>query len=206
MWKSVFAAPLRSRFWLVMALMISGVVRAASAPLDVENLQRTVYRGPNGTQVTIVRFADQTWTEVDPSVALSAKDALYKEVCFEAKFDTYAGATGIKLVGVDGSIVFEDKSKRRNAPELKALDNVWSCGNLQPAKNGRGQELVIFELAKLPPDGQRFENRFLVLEHSRNAQGLIELGQKIDQSVRNTKNGATIGIVEVLSQHAPGNL
>ena len=103
---------------------------------------------------------------------LSSKESLYKEVCFEGKFESYIEPIGLKLTGIDGKIVFEDKSHRKAAPEMKPLDNVWVCGTLQPTKNGRAQELLIYEVAKLPPDAQRFENKFAALEHTRNAIGL----------------------------------
>ncbi|HLX60322.1 MAG TPA: hypothetical protein VKX17_03475 [Planctomycetota bacterium] len=188
-------------FITLFALALNGAAYAETAPLDVESLPHSTYHGPNGTTVTIVRYLDLNWTEVDPTTALSAKDTLYKEVCFEGKFESFVGQQGLKLTGVDGVINFEDKSKRKTAPEMKALDNVWICGTLAPNKNGPGQELTIVELAKLPPDAQRFENKFLTLEHSKNAAGLIELGQKIDLSVRNSKNsGIAMGNFEHLGQ------
>lgn len=177
------------------AFLAAGVAKAGTAPLDVEALPHSTYTGANGVQVSFVRYADQNWTEIDPVTVLSAKDSLYKEVCFEGKFESFIDPIGLKLIGVEGKIIFEDKAKRKSAPELKALDNVWICGTIQPAKNGQGQEVLINELAKLPPDTQRFENKLLALEHAGNVQGLIDLGQKIEQSIKNGRNGQGLGIV-----------
>ena len=176
------------------ALLAAGAAEAGTAPLDVEALPHSTYTGANGVQASLVRFADQNWTEIDPATVLATKDSLFKEVCFEGKFESYADPVGIKLIGVEGNIVFEDKAKRKSAPEMKALDNVWVCGTLQPAKKGPGQEVLIYEVAKLPPDAQRFENKLLALEHVRNVPGLVELGQKIDQGIKSSRNGTGLGM------------
>lgn len=174
------------------ATLAASALSASNAPFNVEDLPHSTYKGANGVQISFVRYADQNWTEIDPAVVLSQHDSLYKEVCFEGKFETFLEPITLKLTGVDGKIVFEDKAKRKAAPEMKALDNVWVCGTLQQGKDGNLQ-VLIFELAKLPPDAQRFENKFVTLEHNRNVPGLIELGQKIELCMKNSRNGG-IGI------------
>ena len=172
---------------------VSGL-HAASTNIDVESLQRIPYKGDKGVQVVFVRYADQNWTEVDPSTVLATRDSNYKEVCFEGKFESFLGPLGLKLTGVDGTINFEDKGKRKLAPDLHPLDNIWICGTLQASKTGRGQDLLIYEMAKLPPDSQRYESKFLTLEATRNVAGLIELGNRINQNLGNSRSmGGMIG-------------
>ena len=178
---------------LLLAVALAGGARAANTNVSVEDLPRHVYDGANGVKVVMIHYAEQNWTEVDPVAIFGEKDSPFKEICFEAKFDAFTGQAGIKLVGVHGTIQFEDRSKRKAAPELKALDNVWVCGTLQVADDGRTQQMLIYDLLKLPPDAQRFENRFQTLEHSGSAQGLIDLGQSIDRTVRNNKSDGLMG-------------
>jgi hypothetical protein len=178
----------------LLALCASGAVHAATAPLNVEELLHTTYMGPNGIAITIIRFADQNWTEIDPSALSTKPDSLPRDVCFEGKFESFIEPLGLKLTGVDGRIVFEDKSRRKQAPDLKALDNVWVCGTIRPGKNGRSVEVAIFELAKLLPDYQRFEAKLVSLERDQNAAELIILGGKIDGCMRTSKNSNGFGL------------
>ena len=165
-------------------------------------MPRHIYDGANGPVkvVTLVHYAEQNWTEVDPVAVFSTRKTVrLKSFVSRAKFDAFTGQTGLKIVGVRGSIQFEDRAKRKAAPELKALDNVWICGTLQPAEDGHGQQLLIYDIMKLPPDAQRFENRFQTLEHAANAQGLIDLGQGIDRTVRNNKTEGLIGYERLIA-------
>lgn len=170
---------------------------AGAAAVNPDDLQRFQYKGPNGTVVTFVRYEGVNWCEVDPATALSSRDAVYKEVCFEAKFESYIGALGLKFTGVNGTVNFEDKIKRKLAPELKPLDNVWVCGTLQPSKDGRGQEMTIVEIAKLQPDLLRFDAKRQTLLAADDISGLIDLGHRIEQS---TKNNSGFGNIEKLNE------
>lgn len=176
------------------ALCASSALHAATAPLNVEELLHTTYLGPNRIPIVIVRYADQNWTEIDPAALALKMDTLPKDVCFEGKFESFPEPLRLKLSGVDGRIVFEDLARRKQAPDMKALDNVWVCGTIRPTKDNRGHEVVIFEAAKLLPDHQRFENKLLTLEREHNAAELILLGNKIDQCMRNSKNSNGFGL------------
>lgn len=180
---------------LLFAVLLTGTALAGNAPVNPDELPRIQYKGPNGTVVTFLKYEGVNWCEVDPAVVLSSRDATYKEVCFEGKFESYVGALGLKLTGVDGTIYFEDKTKRKLAPELKQLDNVWICGYLEPSKNGRGQDLRIMDLAKLPPDLLRYQAKFQTVLATDDINGLIDLGNRIEQS---TKSAAIkIGMTNV---------
>ncbi len=172
----------------VLMLLAGSAAQASNAPVDPEALQRLKYTGPNGVQVTVLRYADQNWTEVDPNSAMAAKDTYYKEVCFEGKFESYWDL-GLKLTGVDGKLLFEDKAKRKSAPDMKPLDNVWVCGTLQPSKTGAGQDLMVYDVFKLPPDAQRFQNKFDTYERNKDVQGLVDLGLRIEQNIKSSRNG-----------------
>ncbi|MEI6235523.1 MAG: hypothetical protein WCT04_20910 [Planctomycetota bacterium] len=173
-----------SAVMLLIASTAFGLTHAADTLLNPEELPRTTYKG-----VTIFRYADQNWTEIDPAVILSLNNTALKEVCFEGKFESFVGALGLKLTGVDGKIFFEELAKRKLAPEMKALDNVWICGTIQPAKTGRGLELIIFDIAKLQPDVDRFMTKFNALEKEQDANGLIELGKKLELSAKKSGIG-----------------
>lgn len=190
---------IKKLFGLV-AILAAPALFAANTALDPDSLQRSTYKSDKGIEFIFVRYEGQNWTEVDPAVALTAKDSTTKEVCFEAKFESFIGKTGLKLTGVDGNISFEDASKRKAAPDLKPLDNVWICGTLQAAKSGHGQELIIYDIAKLPPDRVRYESKYLTLLTAEDVKGLIDLGNRIDQSLKNSRSVVGMQGFEMLSQ------
>lgn len=167
--------------------------------INVDELPHNVIQLPNGDRAEVILFHGVNYRSVGPEILTSANDS-DPDVCFEAKFDSIVIPDKIKLFGLQGTLIVEDRDILKGVAEFKRGDNVWFCGSLRKTTEGKTVELLVADLQKQLPDLerygkriQRFEKRLTDDMLNRDerlviAESAIDLGHRIDQDQRLTIN------------------
>jgi len=174
---------------LVAAMSFCAELRAENM-VNIDDLPRKAIALPNGNQAEVITFNDHNWRVVDPSV-LNSTEARDPDVCFEAKFDMFVPPDRLRLFGVQGMAILDEKLRRRAQTEFKRNDNVWLCGTLRSSPGGKKVDFNAVDLLKQPPDNVKFETRIRKLEAEGSADRLIELGHRIEQQTKQDVAGFT---------------
>lgn len=167
---------------LLGALAFCAHVRAENL-INIDDLPHKTIALPNGNQAEVITFNDHNWRVIDPSV-LNTAEARDPDVCFEAKFDMFVPPDRLRLFGIQGMAVLDEKLRRRAQTEFKRNDNVWLCGTLRTNVGGKKVEFSAVELVKQPPDNVKYEARIRKLEAEGQADRMIELGHRIEQQTK----------------------
>ena len=152
---------------------------------NVDELPHNTILLPNGNKAEVIHHQDHNWRITDATI-LTSSDDQNPDVCFEAKFDSLIPNDKIKLFGhiklfgLKGTIIVNDPLKLKAAAALKRGDNVWFCGTLLKPKDSKLVELHVNDWQKQLPDLQRFKNKIAILAQEQDAEGLIEMGNKIE--------------------------
>src|SRR5207244_2147312 len=132
----------------------------------------------NGQRVLVISYQESNYRLINPNELTSA-DYAAPEICFESKFLSLVEPDHIKLFGVRTELIVQvdDRLRQRAKTEFKHGDNLWFCGSL---KRGKGFELAAVEIFKMPPDQQRHEAAIIKLEKKKDAEGLLDEGNRIE--------------------------
>jgi hypothetical protein len=187
---------MRSWTFAAALLVASGLAHAES--INVDELPHNIIQLPNGARAEVILFHGVNFRSVGPEILTGNNDS-DPDICFEAKYDSIQGDK-VKLFGLQGTLLVEDRELLRSSSEFKRADNVWFCGSLHKTKDGKGVELVVSDMQKQLPDLeryskriQRFEKRFNDAAMTREerlviAESAIDLGHRIDQDMKQTIN------------------
>jgi hypothetical protein len=170
---------------------------ARAESINVDELPHNVIQLPNGARAEVILFHGVNYRSVGPEVLVGNNDA-DPDVCFEAKYDSIGGGK-IKLFGLPGTLIVEDRDLAKSALEFKRADNVWFCGSLHKTKDGKSIELTVSDMQRQLPDLERYSKRIQRFERrfSDNmpreermviAESAIDLGHRIDQDMKQTIN------------------
>jgi len=182
--------------------------RAAEAPsFDVDALPHTSITLPNGTKAVVIRYADNNWrfVEVDILKSLFEHD---EDICFEAKYDAPTGADKLRIFGVqmppgrDPVVYVDQKIKKQAIAEFKQNDNLFLCGTLRRARDGKGVEFQVVHAKKLLDDEKRYFARIQTLEKAADGEALVDLGHQIQAQVTGAQVFGTFKALEGLRDKA----
>jgi len=163
-----------------LAALVLAATSFAAQTVNVDELPHKAIDLPNGSRAVVIVYNEHNWREVDASV-LAGDDARDPDICFEAKFDSVVQPDKVKLFGLPGTLIADDRIRQKAAADFKRGDNAWFCGTLRRGRDGKSVELVLHDILKLPADLQRYEARITTLEKRNDPESLIELGHKIEQ-------------------------
>jgi hypothetical protein len=164
----------------VLGALLAFSARAAEN-ISIDDLPHKTLPLPDGTKVTVVEYAGRNWRLVEASVLQDTAMA-GQEVCFEAKYDSLIQPDKVKLFGLPGTIVIEDRLRFKDTgTKVKRTDNIAFFGELRRAKDGKSVEMVNQHMLKQVEDVPRYQNRIAALEKKNEYEALIELGHKIEQ-------------------------
>ncbi len=190
---------------LALPLLLITLAFAAQAgdAVNVDELTHSIIALPNGQRAEVILYKGINYRVVGVEV-LVGNNAADPDVCFEAKFDSVTLPDHIKLFGSPGELIVEDRDTLKFAKsEFKRADNVWFCGSLRKAKDGRSVEFVVADLQRQLPDLERYIKRIARLEkkftdetQSRDermivAESSIDLGHRIDQDMKQAMSNFT---------------
>src|SRR5262245_21408997 len=156
---------MRIRILAIPFALLSLAAIAHAESINVDELPHNVIQLPNGARAEVILFHGVNYRSVGPEILAGNNDA-DPDICFEAKYDSLAGGK-VKLYGLPGTLIIEDRELVRSAGEFKRADNVWFCDSLHKTKDGKSVELLVTDMQRQLPDLerygkriQRFEKRF----------------------------------------------
>jgi hypothetical protein len=177
----------------ILAVLAAPLLRAES--VNVDELTHSIIMLPNGQRAEVILYKGINYRVVGPEV-LTGNTTADPDVCFESKFDSITPPDKVKLFGVPGTLIIEDRDVMKSASEFKRADNIWFCGTLRKGRDGKSIEFVVVDLQKQLPDLERYVKRIARLEKKFAdanlpreermivAESAIDLGHRIDQDMK----------------------
>jgi len=180
---------------LALVLVCAPCAFAETLQVNVDELPTINLPLPNGTTVQAKVYQEHPWRIAEVGILMGENDQ-DPDVAFEGKFEMIVQPDKLKLVGYEvapnrdnkkWATIIIDERLRKHASSFKLNDNLWLCGTLR--KTGpKYLEFVAVDILKLPPDKQRWERNIERLRKQRDAEGLVELGQRIKREGKRTVN------------------
>ena len=131
--------------------------------------------------------------QVDKAAVLPIRTSI-----LESKFDSFTPPSRAKLAGLNAVLLLDDPAALKAAKALKRGDNVSCHGTLKATADGKGLELQVMGVGKLPSDLERYAAKVAQLRQNLanpqmiredrlvSAESAIELGRRIDAEAQQT--------------------